>query len=187
MERRHLACLAAAGLLVCWIVQLVLRRKRPDLLALSLSDAAETIEPPSLALRRGLPPLARSARRTVRKRFEAGRLKLLDRELQEEAGRHGAKINRRRGRGGSGEARRSWASGGVLRRGDGFGSEERGGSRGQVGRGEASGDVMAEHGHVANEGFFSLDRYRAHRRNVVALRVFLWIVMLLVLPSRSST
>ncbi|MBI2923571.1 MAG: hypothetical protein HYY18_21155 [Planctomycetes bacterium] len=199
MERRHLACLAAAGLLlVCWIVQLVLFvGSDPDLLALSLREAAEAVEAaepsPPLRVAVFLPSGEESGAmdREFRKRFEGkSGWKLLDRELQEEAlGDYGAKINRRpRVAAEAAEAGRKlgveaafYAEAAAYRQ-----NEEKAEVAFRWGLVKVpSGELVAEGSAAAakTKGFFSLDRYRARVDGTSALfRVFLWIVMLLVLP-----
>jgi len=198
MERRHAACLGAALLLlICWIVQAVLFfGSDPDLLALSLSEAAATIDPPDPSPTLRLAVFAPSGdesgavEKELRKRFD-GRAgwKLLDRELQEEALRDYAQINPH-----PRTAAEAVAAGKKLGVEAAFFADvsafKQDADRAQVALKWGlvrvpMGDNLGE-GAPAREmakGFFSLDRYRARVDGTSSLfRTFLWVVTLLVLP-----
>lgn len=199
MERQHLACLGAAALLLlCGIVQIILfAGSDPDLLALSLEEAAATVEPnePAPPFHIAVfPPAGEDSgavEAAMRKRFEgkAG-WKVLDRDLMDEAVRdHGAAVNPRprsaqeakvAGRKLGVEAA-FWADVSVFRQTDELAEVSLKWGLVRIPAGEAVAEGSAS---VAKrKGFFSLDRYRARIDGVLALyRIFFWFVTLLVLP-----
>jgi hypothetical protein len=199
VERRHLACVASAALLlVCWITQSILfAAAEPDMLSLALGEAAASIdvENPSPALRLAVfAPAGEESgevEKALRKRFEGNDAwKLLDRDQMDETVREfGAAVNPRPA--GRDEALVSgrklgveaalWTNVAAFRR-----SEERMEAAFEWGvvripNGDAMGGGKAS---VAKStGFFTLDRYRARVDQTSALfRAFLWIVTLLLAP-----
>jgi hypothetical protein len=199
VERRHLASLGAAALLLlCGIVQLVLFfTSDPDLLELSLEETAATVEvkEPEIPLRIALfsPAGEESGAvdKALRARFQdQPGWKVLDRETQEEALNDFADISRRP----KNEAE-AIAAGKKLGVEAAFYAEVRTfrqtGEKAEVAftwgvvkvlKGDkVAGGTAAR---TMNKGFFALDRYRARMDHTSALfRIFLWIVALLVLPA----
>jgi hypothetical protein len=200
MERRHLACLGAAALLlVCWIVQAVLfAGSDPDMLALALEEAAASVEPEEPA-----PPLrlavfatageeSGNVERALRARFEnRPGWKLLDRDFMEEAiGDYGAEASRRprdakeaavSGRKLGVEAA-FWADVKAYRRTEADARVEFAWGLVRVPSGDA---VVSGIASVSKtRGFFTADRYRARVDGTSPLfRVFLWLLTVLVLPA----
>lgn len=202
MERRHLASIGAAALLVlCGIVQLVLFfTSDPDLLALSLEESAASVEvkdpesPLRLALFSPAGEESGAVDKALRARFQdqAG-WRVLDRELTEEALNDSADI-----------ARRPKNDAEAIAAGKRIGVEavfyaDVHAYRQNEEKAEVSltwGLVKVVNGErlaggtaarTMNKGFFSLDRYRARIDHTSALfRIFMWVVSLLVLPAALS-
>lgn len=204
MERRYLASLGAAALLViCGIVQLALFfTSDPDMLALCLEETTATVEPPEIPspLRVAIfaPAGDESGRleKGLRARFDDhAEWKVLDRELQEDALNESADVARRPKNDAEAVAAGRklgveavlWAEAKAIRQDESKAEADfswglwklSGGDKGQ-GERLAGGSAAKS----MSKGFFALDRFRARIDHTSALfRIFFWIVGVLVLPA----